>query len=342
MEKRKKQIGVKIKRALHNPIKDKNKSCILPIAGFTLVEVLLAAVIGSIVALGSLKVFDASLQSSRMANMFFAERELKAVVGKVLSTTRGCQENLKPDRLTDVFFGSAEKGIGNVQQLRTYYMALDSDVSDSDHKTYSLVAGPSVLKTGSIFNGHLEIIQIRLDSIPSFTVSKMKINRYKNLEEDTDVNTHSDNRRFVIFYKKKNMKQLSTIAGGSHCERGKEGEEAKVEDCYFIQCDVRYKLNSSGSIPSVCEMQTCLYAGLPTSSSKELTDDFLKEQKKLQKDLKHVHDILSLTKQEMEKARTERDNLQRQLKDIKMISADRFKKLIDILLKFKNKKATDN
>ena len=232
------------------------------------------------------------------------------------------------------FFGSAEKGIGNVRELRTYYLAPDPDVVSK----HSLVAGPSVLKTGTMFSEHLEIISIRLDSIPSLTVSKVKFNRYKNLEEDTDSNTHSDNKRFVIFYKKKNMGRLSTLAGGPHCEVGTEDEEAKVEDCYFVQCDVRYKLNASGSIPSVCEMQTCLYAGLPTGGSNELTDDFLKEQKKLQKDLKYMQHVLSLTKQEVEEAKTERRNLKRQLKDIKTISADRFKKLIDILLKLKDKK----
>ena len=94
---------------LRSSINNKNQSYTLSITGFTLVEVLLAGVIGSIVALGSLRMFDASLQSSRMASMFFAERELKAVVGKVLSTTRGCQENLKPDRLTDVFFRVCRK-----------------------------------------------------------------------------------------------------------------------------------------------------------------------------------------------------------------------------------------
>ena len=323
-------------------LNNKKKSLVLSVAGFTLVEVLLAAVIGSIVAFGSLKVFDASLQSSRMASMFFAERELKAVIGKVLSNTRGCRENLKPDHLTDVFFGSAEKGIGDIRELRTYYLAPDSDASDSEHKKYSLVAGPAVLKTGAVFSRHLEIVQMRLDSIPSFTVSKTDTNIHKDLAKDSDADSHVDNRRFVIFYRKKNMRQMSTLAGGPHCEKGTDDEEAKTEDCYFIQCDLRYQLNSSESTPNICNMQTCLYTGMPTKDTVDVADDFLKKQENLQENLKHIRHVLSMTEQEIKKAKQERENLRKQLKNIKIIGAERFQKLIDTLLKLKRNTTADD
>ena len=290
-----------------------------------MVEVLLACIIGSVVMLGTLKVLNVSLQSARRADVFFAEQELRAVVAKVLSTAASCRQNLGPPMLKDIYFGSAMYGIGKVETLRAYYR---DSVASPAGENQQVPAGPVLIQTGSFFNDNLEIIDMRLDSIPSAFAKKELFGS----EEEA---LRSGSRRFVIFYRKNNVGKLSTLAGGAGCKKAKDRDShAEVEDCYFIKCDLQYELAASGKLPATCNMQTCLYAGSAASHA-GLPEGFQERQKRLEQDIAGMQQAIQATRNALEVAAEERTAINRDVKKIQYAASEQFEHLVNKMLKAK-------
>ena len=189
--------------------------------GFAMVEILMAALLGSAVVGGTFKVLEVSMQSSRVAKSTLTEQELTVLVGNVLNnddltvTTNDCHQNLKTSS-TD-FTKLSGSGVNEIWRLSK----LKKNVGASDEVT--------LLQTGQDFQNNLEIIDMQLTDGGSL------------------------NRRFVVFYKKKNMGDMNTLGGGSNCD------STSQEDCYYAYCDLKYDPVPPSGTPSKCGEPSCVY-----------------------------------------------------------------------------------
>ena len=148
--------------------------------GFAMVEILMAALLGSAVVGGTFKVLEVSLQSSRVAKSTLNEQELTVLVGNVLNTAADCQGNLQTSSAD--FTKLSGSGANEIWRLSK----LKKNVGAADEIT--------LLQTGQSFQNNLEIIDMQLRSGGSL------------------------DRQFVVFYKKKNMGDMNTLGGGSNCD----------------------------------------------------------------------------------------------------------------------------
>ena len=80
--------------------------------GISLVEVLIASVIGGVIMLGSIKGLSFALQAAQVSRSILTENDFRLTVSKALKTA--CVENLKPARLTG---SNSAKGIGTLAEI---------------------------------------------------------------------------------------------------------------------------------------------------------------------------------------------------------------------------------
>ena len=95
----------------------------------------------------------------------------------------------------------------------------------------------TLLQTGQDFQSNLEIIDMQLQTGGSL------------------------DRRFVVFYKKKNMGNLNTLGGGANCS------SSDTTDCYYAYCDLDYATNvpSSSTGSWDCGSPSCVYFNASSS-----------------------------------------------------------------------------
>ena len=93
-----------------------------PPRGFSLAEVLVVGLVGSVVLAGSLQALSVSVQSSQVISSSLAERDLKKTVGKIISSPNYCKTNFQPkDGSTGKLEGTDNKnfGIGTITTLES-------------------------------------------------------------------------------------------------------------------------------------------------------------------------------------------------------------------------------
>ena len=145
-------------------------------SGFSVLEVLIAAGLLSVIIFGTLRILTVSLQSSNAVRASFAEQELRIVVNNVLTNENECRANFKPasGKLTG---SHQQKGIGTIDELTKGVTVL--------------------LEKDQFFKNTLEIIKMELIG-----------------DSSQDPKVQETERTFVIYYNKKNMGKLNTLGGG--------------------------------------------------------------------------------------------------------------------------------
>ena len=199
------------------------------VRGFSLVEVLVAGMIGAIIAAGSVKALSIAIQSSRVTESSLAVTELKTAVNLILLDPVECRANLKPNATTTAVNGltgdDREKGIGTIKNLTKN---LANDVAGDTTTTTDNV---NLVTAGKVFKNKLDILKI--DMIGDAT-------------EDPQGNERK--RVLIVYYKKLNMGSLSTLADGTCTNTDTSG-------CYFHQCLMTYEL--AGNDVSTCKALDC-------------------------------------------------------------------------------------
>jgi len=141
--------------------------------GFSLIEVLIATFIASIITLGTLKVLSVSTQSAAVARSSLTEMELRAAVARIMADTNKCSGNLKTSKIT----GDPGNGRGAINTLADH----------TDGTTDPLITA------GQSFQNSLDIVKMELSG-PGGVVSPVK-------------------RTFAVYYRKTGMGNMNTLGG---------------------------------------------------------------------------------------------------------------------------------
>ena len=160
-----------------------------PPRGFSLVEVLVVGVVGSIIMAGTLKTLSLSVQSSQVARSSISEQTINSLVGDILNNENECKVNLHPNKITGE---DKLKGAGSVKALTQ--------------------KSATILKTRSVFKNSLEIVDMRLSGEKDSSTDSL--NDPKTAERD---------RTFSVYYKKKGLGSLSTLGGGDCTSTNTDG-----------------------------------------------------------------------------------------------------------------------
>ena len=195
--------------------------------GFSLIEVLVAIGISSVVLMGTFKVLNIASESSQMAKTAVVEQELNAALNRVLGEGRSCRRNLIPGSDTNI---SETTG------------TTPKDGTDPTKNIAALKVGSEpVVEQGELFNDRLEIVNIALDG-------------------DKNPMNNLVTRHLTVYYKKPGLGNLETLGGkDSKCESG------DFKGCYFTQCQVNYKLGKDENGKTVvtrCDALNCLSLGM--------------------------------------------------------------------------------
>ncbi len=191
--------------------------------GFSLIEVLVTVAIASVVLTGTFKVLNISTQSAAVTKTTLTESELSSALNRILGEGAECRENLKPARLTGT---NKNKALGDVLKLVKY--------NDPASAADDIV----LVKTDSLFNDRLNIVKMELRGNVS-----------------TDPKTNMVKRVFVAYYTKPGLGELETL-GGKTCKKSSQAKD--LEGCYFTQCTLNFRLDSSGTRVMDCEALNCL------------------------------------------------------------------------------------
>ena len=150
--------------------------------GFSIIETLIMMGLLSVVALGTIKLSTVSIQSSQVVRSAFSEQELRIAVNNVLTNDNDCKANLQPTtgKLTG---GNSQKGIGTISKLEK--------------------GGVVLLESGESFKGNLEIVKMELTG-----------------DASQDPKADTVDRTFVVYYSRKNAKELNTLGGGYLYQHG--------------------------------------------------------------------------------------------------------------------------
>ena len=146
--------------------------------GFSLVEVLVAGVIGGVIVLGSVESLRFSMQAGAVSRTILTENDFKLTVSRAL--VDNCYGNLKPTKLTG---SDNTKGIGEVGGLKL----VDSESADF------------IIEKGT-FKGDIEVVKMEVTG-----------------DSSKDCPDTGCKRDFVAYYKKTNLGDLNTASGLS-CE----------------------------------------------------------------------------------------------------------------------------
>ena len=193
--------------------------------GFSLIEVLVSAFLGSVILLGTGKMVSVSLKNSNVIKSNIEEQILLHSISKVLTDSAQCKANLKPsiDRLTGV---EKELGRGTLSSL---YLGLDNpDVNDI-----------ALLTVGQTFQSSLDIVRIQLtEGLPT-----------------DNPKTQIVNRKLIVYYKKRGLKNLPNAHGEDlPCTN------SDTRGCYFSHCSLQYALQDIPANPNVteCDVLNCM------------------------------------------------------------------------------------
>ncbi len=105
-----------------------------------------------------------------------------------------------------------------------------TDIGSGNWRLAKLIKGTDTLiQTGQDFQNNLEIIDMQLQAGGSL------------------------DRRFTVFYKKKNMGNLNTLGGGANCS------SSDTTDCYYAYCDLNYAPVPPSGTPTTCANPSCVY-----------------------------------------------------------------------------------
>ena len=202
------------------------------LGGFALVEILMAILLGSVVAGGTFKVLEVSLKSSNVARSSLNEQELTVIIGNILNDEKSCKANL--DTASSDFTKIDGTGVNERWRLSNLKKDAnqDGDISDADDNT--------LLTVGQDFQGSLEVVDMQLRGGGSL------------------------DRRFIVFYKKKNMGNLNTLGGGSNCDSSDQS------DCYYAYCDLNYDPVPPSGTPATCANPSCVYFNAGSSAAADL------------------------------------------------------------------------
>ena len=202
--------------------------------GLTLIELLVTMSIATIILVAVGDLGTMTLRTSMLAKAQLTTNDLKIIVGSVLGDEDVCKANLRPKGGTPekgfLTGTDKEKGLGSISELKR-------DVSAS---------GAAVVKTGAVFKGDLDIIQMRLQGDAT-----------KNPKHLTQPVV----RDFVVYYKMRGVGPLG--AKGSDCKIG--STNAKIEsDCYSVKCEIKeYRLNTqpTTSHADYNKVEQCKFTG---------------------------------------------------------------------------------
>ena len=147
--------------------------------GFSLVEVLVATVIGGVVVMGSLESLRFAMQAGSVSKAILTENDFKLTLSNAVD--KNCTANFSPTT-TQITGTHKAKGIGQVNKL-----FLEGDDPDTDSP---------IIQVGT-FKGDIEVVKMELTGDNS---------------EDT-AGGGDFKREFIAYYKKNNLGDLNTVSG---------------------------------------------------------------------------------------------------------------------------------
>ncbi len=216
--------------------------------GFTLVETLVVMGLGTVLLGVYLSQLTMSAKNVISAKVTMAEQDLKASMDSVIGTENYCKGSLLPKNDTNdkrLIADSTTNYKGEVKKLSTY-----------SGTPSALTEGLRLLEYGD-YKGQIDIIKMELLGI------KQKNSSGTLVEKDLGVNPHGAtkvHRRFAVFYKKKGLGKLDTIAG-------KTCTTANTQGCYYQYCDLEYRLDPGSTPPTeVAECTKLNCAGVLVAS----------------------------------------------------------------------------
>ena len=255
-----------------------------PRSGFSLAEVLVVGVVGSVILAGSLQSLSVTVQSSQVIRSSLVEKDFVKSVGKIVSAPALCKANFKPatgkiegtygtgtiTTLTDKVCKYDVTGCTDTSQNKEYpYSPLTTCkvASDCPEPSHTCTGGGSSTETKKCVGA------ISITSEDDTSTSNVKEYEFKNALEIISLELTADEdpaeppkgadkiRTFSVFYKKLGMGQLTELIPGQ-CERKIETTPAKTDGCYSHQCKIMYELNDAGTAVLKCEALDCIAEGM--------------------------------------------------------------------------------
>ena len=255
-----------------------------PRSGFSLAEVLVVGVVGSVILAGSLQSLSVTVQSSQVIRSSLVEKDFVKSVGKIVSAPALCKANFKPatgkiegtygtgtiTTLTDKVCKYDVTGCTDTSQNKEYpYSPLTTCkvASDCPEPSHTCTGGGSSTETKKCVGA------ISITSEDDTSTSNVKEYEFKNALEIISLELTADEdpaeppkgadkiRTFSVFYKKLGMGQLTELIPGQ-CERKTGTVSAKTDGCYSHQCKIRYRLNDAGTAVLNCEALDCIEEGM--------------------------------------------------------------------------------
>ena len=255
-----------------------------PRSGFSLAEVLVVGVVGSVILAGSLQSLSVTVQSSQVIRSSLVEKDFVKSVGKIVSAPALCKANFKPAT------GKINKthGTGTITTLTNkvckYEVSGCTDTSENKEYPYSPLTTCKVASDcpepshtctggGSPTTTKKCVGAISITSEDDTSTPNVKEYEFKNALEIISLELTADEdpaeppkgadkiRTFSVFYKKLGMGQLTELIPGQ-CARKTGTVSAKTDGCYSHQCKIRYKLNDAGTAVLTCEALDCIEEGM--------------------------------------------------------------------------------
>lgn len=193
------------------------------VRGFSLAEVLVTALLGSIVLVGLAEFMARTLRMGQASRVNLIERDFLATINKILEDEDSCKESLKPANL---FHGRHDKGIGKLTTGLS--LKLDNDPVE-------------VVPLGT-FKDSIEVVKMTMKPEGSTP------------QEKTD-NESKPVRVLTVLYKKIGLGKLNTVAEGE-CTANETG------GCFKKKCKINYKLASNKSDVETCKATDCHGVGI--------------------------------------------------------------------------------
>ena len=259
-----------------------------PPRGFSLAEVLVVGVVGSVILAGSLQSLSVTVQSSQVIRSSLVEKDFVKSVGKIVSAPALCKANFTPATGKLEGTNSQSKGIGTITTLTDkvckYEVSGCTDTSENGEYPYSPLTTCKVASDcpepshtctggGSPTETKKCVGAISITSEDDTSTPNVKEYEFKNALEIISLKLTADEdpaeppkgadkiRTFSVFYKKLGMGQLTELIPGQ-CKRKTGTVSAKTDGCYSHQCKIRYKLNDAGTAVLNCEALDCIEEGM--------------------------------------------------------------------------------
>ena len=190
--------------------------------GVSLVEVLVAGVIASVIAIGNLQALKFAMQAGTVSRAILTENDFSSTVNKAL--TEDCKNNLDISETN--------------KQLKTKDVIVPVEAVKLKTNLDPNSAPVTVIEEGT-FKEDIEVVKMEVKT-----------------KGENDIREREG--EFVIYYKKKNLGDLNTVAK-MRCEKTSE-TSYDLSGCFRKKCNLKYTVDDSATTEDNefnCEVIDC-------------------------------------------------------------------------------------